>query len=91
MQQRTFDGEGHRECEQPLPSALGSVISGLGGSNEPELVRDAGGVFGPTIGIATTGNSWEPACSHFSHFCDGMRHSSLGLAGAVPMMYSGIN
>ena len=38
MQQRTFDGEGHRECEQPLPSALGSVISGLGGSNEAELV-----------------------------------------------------
>ena len=39
MQQRTFDGEGHRECEQPLPSALGSVISGLGGSNEAELVE----------------------------------------------------
>ena len=37
MQQRTFDGEGHRECEQPLPSALGSVISGLGGSNEAEF------------------------------------------------------
>ena len=40
MQQRTFDGEGHRECEQPLPSALGSVISGLGGSNEAELAYE---------------------------------------------------
>ena len=27
VQQRTFDGEGHRECEQRIPSALGSVIS----------------------------------------------------------------
>ena len=53
MQQRTFDGEGHRECEQPLPSALGSVISGLGGSNEPELVSEAGGVFPTTTGEAT--------------------------------------
>ena len=50
MQQRTFDGEGHRECEQPLPSALGSVISGLGGSNEAELAIVAGGVFPTTSG-----------------------------------------
>ena len=50
MQQRTFDGEGHRECEQPLPSALGSVISGLGGSNEAELAIVPGGVFPTTSG-----------------------------------------
>ena len=53
MQQRTFDGEGHRECEQPLPSALGSVISGLGGSNEAELAIVPGGVFPTTSGGTT--------------------------------------
>ena len=59
MQQRTFDGEGHRECEQPLPSALGSVISGLGGSNEAELAIVAGGVFPTTSGVraAATGDA----------------------------------
>ena len=50
---------GHRECEQPLPSALGSVISGLGGSNEAELAIVAGGVFPTTSGVraAATGDA----------------------------------
>ena len=67
MQQRTFDGEGHRECEQPLPSALGSVISGLGGSNEPELVSEAGGVFPTTTGMRAAAMDPHDACGSPDH------------------------
>ena len=68
MQQRTFDGEGHRECEQPLPSALGSVISGLGGSNEAELAIVAGGVFPTTSGpFSRSGRAIVCIVGHYCH------------------------